>query len=120
MREAGSGFREPDEFRELRKGHVGANLAVGVEQRFGGKAAELETAAETFNTFTPSPFGRGVRGEGAFGVAAGDALDALGGHVFGNICVHLDEDETAVAAILGILLEYGVGGSAGACKAVED
>jgi len=93
----------------LGEGHVGANLAVGVEQRFGGKAAELEAAAQAFDGVA-----LGV------GVAAGDPFDALGGHVAGDVVVHFHEDETAVAAVFGVLLEYGVAGCAGTRKAVEN
>ncbi len=60
MREAGAGFGEPDELGQLRECHVAADLAVGVEERFGGQAAELETAAQSFDGFLSSPAcGRG-------------------------------------------------------------
>jgi hypothetical protein len=50
----------------------------------------------------------------------GHALDALGSDVAGDAVVHLDQDETAVAAVFGVLLEYRVAGGAGTGEAVED
>jgi hypothetical protein len=48
-RVAGAGFGEPDELGQLGEGHVAADLAFGIEQRFRGEAAELEAAAEAFD-----------------------------------------------------------------------
>ncbi|MDD5404420.1 MAG: hypothetical protein PHZ14_07765 [Sulfuricella sp.] len=109
MREAGTGFGKPDEFGQLREAHIAADLAVGVEQRFGKQAAELETAAEAFDG-------------GAFrvGIAFRHPLDALARHVLGDVFIHFDEDETAAAAILSVLFEHGVSRGAGTCKAVKD
>ena len=45
MREAGSGFREPNEFRELGEAHVAANLAVGVEES-GAEGSVAKAAAK--------------------------------------------------------------------------
>jgi hypothetical protein len=41
-----AGLGKPDEFRQLRKAHIATDLAVGVEQGFGGQVAELKAAAE--------------------------------------------------------------------------
>ncbi|MCK7578759.1 MAG: hypothetical protein MZV65_25495 [Chromatiales bacterium] len=62
---AAAGLGEPDELGELGEGDVGADFALGVEQRFGGDAAELEAAAESGD-------GRAL----GVGVARGDARRA--------------------------------------------
>jgi hypothetical protein len=104
-----AGFGKPDELGQLRKGHVAANLAVGVEQGFGREAAELEAAAQALYGVA---FG--------VGVALGHAPDALAGDVVGDVCVHFNEDETALAAVFGVLLEHGMTGGAGPGEAVEN
>ena len=107
--EAGAGLGEPDEFGQLREAHVAADLAVGVEQRFGGQAAELEAAAEVLDGIALGA-----------GVALRHALHPLGGDGAGDAVVHLDQDEAAVAAVLGVLLHHGMAGRAGAGETVED
>lgn len=69
----------------------------------------MEAAAQTFD---------GV----ALGVdvALCHTLYPLGGDVLGNVVIHFDKNEAAVAAVLGILFEDGMAGGAGAREAVEN
>ena len=83
-------------------------MAVRAEQRFPGQSAVLEAAAEAWDF-------------GAFGVgvAGADAADSFGGDVLGDAFVHFHQNETAVAAVFGVLFQDGVGGGAGAGEAIE-
>jgi hypothetical protein len=38
----------------------------------------------------------------------------------GDVFIHFNEDEVALAAVLGVLLEHGVGGGAGTGEAVKN
>lgn len=52
------------------------------------------------------------------GVAVDDAAHALGGERVG-VVLALDEDETAVAAVAGVGIEYCMGGGTRTCEGVE-
>ena len=72
-------FGKPDEFGQLCEFDIGADLAVGIEEWFGGQAAELETTTEAVDGL-----GLGV------GVALSHALDPLSGDVLRDIFVHFN------------------------------
>ncbi len=100
--------------------HIGPDLPIGGEQRLGGQAAELEAAAQPGHpAFLPLPWGEGW-GEGASGIAGTHPPDPFGRDVPGDILVHLDQDEAAVAAVLGVLFEDRMTGGAGAGKGIQN
>ncbi|MBK8119443.1 MAG: hypothetical protein IPK39_09780 [Sulfuritalea sp.] len=104
-----TGFDEPDELGELGEAHIGANLAFWCEERFWREGAELEAAAESCDHVFLGA-----------GVSLGDPSHALCGDVGGDLLVHFDEDETALAAVLGVLLQYRMAAGAASCKAIEN
>ena len=91
------------------KRHIGAYRPFGLEQRFGGQAAELKAPAQAFNRLA---FG--------VGVTLGHTLNALAGDVLGDVFVHFNQDETAVAAVFGILFQHRMACGAATRKAVQN
>src|SRR5580658_2795825 len=88
LRQWPAGFLEKHELGQFREFHVRADRALFVEERFA-ELGELEATAETRNIFA-----LGVL------VTLRHPSHPLGGDVSCNHFVDLDEDESAIAAIL--------------------
>jgi hypothetical protein len=72
-------------------------LPRGVEHRISRQFTELEAAAEA-----------GDRLAFRVGVAFGYSFDALTCNIFRNVSVYFNENESAIAAVFGVLFKHGV------------